>query len=446
MLGRRGTCLLTAIMLAASCGSADGGAPSTTAGPGGSTTAGEGGSTTEAPDGSSTVPALLAEPLGALRVACGDAVAWSGAAVELQSTIDAITTDADDLVITEDEAGRLLGDVRRQVFRSPCEATARTATPAARAGARAEAGRLSAAIDELELALVERPIQTSSRQWYNADHLNQTIEMERLVTSGQLPDVTLVGSSIAKFGFDPRQLEDRLGGVVWNAAIGAMTPVVASGWDRQMRARLAPPPSTVIRALGWFEDFGSCSTEMLDAFMVDLDQSSVAFDSLAFLDDVPGPARIFGGVPESYDGPFLAASRELMPAGSRGRIIIDDQPSGFPASVRDIYRSNFRDDVRCGLVRDAVIEWVETWQREGARVVVVAMPTSRELIDLHPEGQSAVDGIVADYRARVTEAGGEFLDLTDVVGPQQLRDLTHVNATGRQLVSEALADFLTDGP
>ncbi|MGI9602400.1 MAG: hypothetical protein ACR2QE_10975 [Acidimicrobiales bacterium] len=428
-------------MLAAACGSSsESPAPDTTAGV----------TTSGLPIAELTRPELPAElaalepGLDALGQSCGTAAEWTAAAAALSDGLVAVADDAP--VLDSDVAEAAYLRLEQDVYFTPCNEEASAASDEERADALEQAGRLSAALDSLNLVLQDRPVPTSGELWFHGDHLNHTIEMESVITEDGGVDVITMGSSIAAWGFDPAQLGETLGARAWNVGMGGLNPITLLGWDEQIRTTLPEHPETVVLAVGTFEDF-RCNNSLLNDFRSDTEARAVAFESLSFLDHVPGHIRMVGGVPESYDGPLLAASRDdRFPAGARGRIEHTPPSLGTTAASREVFESSFRDPERCPANREAIADWVMTWASNGARTVVVAMPAADELLAMYPEGEAAHEVVLADYEAVVAEAGGEFLDLTEAVDEDSMRDLTHVNADGREVVTGALAQHLGTSP
>ncbi len=400
-------------------------------------------------DGGSAPPEALVPVVASaedLAAACGSAVDWTAAADDLVAAVDAVLVGDDaaaplDEIVGTTSAQEAMDGLYETVVFSGCPLTPEPATPAQRADALARAGLASAALDDLTAVVGGAPLKTSAPLWYVSDHLIQSIELADIAAGEASIDTLILGSSVALFGFDPAQLAEATGAPAWNAAIGGLPPVGQPAWSRQIHETIGDV-ETVVLGLSTFEVFRNCREDIEDGFEEATTRRSAAFAEIGFLDEVTGTERLFGAIPASYDGTYIEDGRARFREGSRGRIQLSDERVVQPAGSVQAIQTDFREPQVCELQLQAIAELVTTWADRDARVVVASLRSAEELIAMHPEGQVAHDVVSADLAELVEAAGGEFLDLTDAVEPSQLRDLTHVTATGRRLVTAALAEYL----
>lgn len=390
-------------------------------------------------DGGGAVDAALRPALTAaddMAAACADPGAWVEAADRFVDAAGAVAAEAEEVVF---DAADLQRVVDRAVF-SECD-DATDVGPAEDALRRA--GSVTAAIDDLHAKTSGDPVKTSSPFWYVSDHVAQLIELELLVAGGAPVDTIVLGSSVGLWGIDPGALAEATGSVAWNAAIGGLPPVGQPAWSAEIDARLDESPSVVVLAVAAFEILRNCSSFAADRFEDRAMVRAAAFADLSFLDAWPPAARLLGGVPVSYESLVLATSRIRLPEGERGRVDSTDQRvEPDPGSVAAM-RADLGEPSPCPLPRDAVTELAGFWQDAGAEFIVAVMRTGDEVADFLPGGRAAITAVEADLRGLATQAGAGFVDLTGPVDQSHMRDFTHLNRTGRSLVTATLIDRVT---
>jgi hypothetical protein len=94
----------------------------------------------------------------------------------------------------------------------------------------------------------------------------------------------------------------------------------------------------------------------------------------------------------------------------------------------------------------AVGSTIESMQQSGVAVVVVVLPMSDLMSELVPGGRPAVDAVIDDYQAMSLELGARLIDLSRLVPDDDFADITHVRASGRDLITAALIDELIVTP
>jgi len=302
---------------------------------------------------------------------------------------------------------------------------------------------LAMASDEIYGTLHERPDEQASEFWDSYAHMSH---VRTLLGHGDnpQPDVTtiIMGSSVVARGFEASKLP----GVAFNLAmVGTHQPHGAHIADTALR--IHPSIDTIIWGQQSSELFTCLDLErrLYAEFVAEREQ---AFAPLPWVDGIPVDTLLLGrdGAGPNYRGTTLDAAAiqyyggqtngDLSPPG-------EGQSEALVAERLEISipwwteQKQFCQD-RIGVSLDAATRWEES----GRRVILVFWPLSERIRELHPEGLSIHERILADVRGQAEALGFEVLDLSTLLPDEDFYDLTHIDRSGRDTVTAALVSFL----
>ncbi|MDH3704511.1 MAG: hypothetical protein OES57_00480 [Acidimicrobiia bacterium] len=386
----------------------------------------------------------LAAALGLAKTAssrCSDIDAWVTATDEASTAANTAATTARAVGgewLGTDQAAVVAASFRDAlVLQVPCQVVVDTGDVES---AMAAAGRASAANDEVLLALTSRNPATGSEFWYHADQLGHTIEIDRLVRQEGPVEILVIGSSTAKRGFDPGVMTDELGRSTMNAAVAGLFPTTMDVWATDA-IRLGGEPATVVIGLSTFQDFLECTDDRRQKMVDAGTMQTFAFAALDILAGEEPARRLIGGTAATYRSTVLD---EYAPApGSRGQMVSPDVPN--PESVAyytQLYTPRMAGAEYCPQNAPAIEQLITSLVDGGRRVLTVSLPLSPAMAALHPDGRAAHDQSVETYREVTQAAGGEWLDLTDLLTDEEFLDLTHATSGGRAKITEATIEAL----
>ncbi|WP_420450898.1 hypothetical protein [Ilumatobacter sp.] len=378
---------------------------------------------------------------------CDDPDAWAVAAVDVADAIvrvaDLVTADVElEDWRGGDDADRI-GDALRDrlLLADGCASTPGDADEID--AVVAAAGRVAGANDDVAIALrATAPVVFGSDLWYNANALVHLIDLARVE---RRVDVLMMGPSTALRGFDPLAVTGSTGRETYNAGLGAL-PLDLQGWWYEMLTGTgwdAVDPSTVVLGFNTWIAFRACEDEQIAAVASAAELRARAYESVG-LGDVAPALRIIGGREPTYTGAVLDANREVFGEGAAGRAVIAEEfdPETFDLQLEiNTARQSFGAEACVGrsAAERALIDAIVA---DGREVLLVVLPTSDAMADLHPDGRRGHDAIVARYREIAAEVGGDLLDLSDATPEDLFVDLTHLDSAGRALISERVAGAL----
>lgn len=398
-----------------------------------------------APESVSTAISAAHAALDAVEEACGDPDAWSAAMSEAVAAVGDATraAEATNIGAWRGESGG--DDTARHIRDRMIRQTGCTAGEPGEGSLEmlVRAGEAASANDALiaQIGSQEDPA-LASEFWYHANHLGHWLEVQRLVAADDPPDILVAGSSTSQWGFDPVVISDRTGRSTMNISLPAATTPALAPWIDQVRTRTGA--STVVVGISVYEDFRACApteatTERVAATFA---AQREAFAPLAGLADVEPADRLTGGGTGYPSNAVLAAHVQGF-EGTRGAVTgSDTAPEGLVEQQRQTHRSRFATVEQCTALRQNTISTLGTLRDDGVQVILVALPLADEYVEFHPEGRAGFDLITAEYAESADGLDITFLDLTDAVPAENFRDLTHVDKTGRDTVTNAVIEAL----
>ncbi|MDH4170358.1 MAG: hypothetical protein OEW42_12300 [Acidimicrobiia bacterium] len=377
--------------------------------------------------------------------ACGELSAWAAAMDEATGLVrtftDSVVESGNDWVGSTG-ATDVAGAFRDQlILQADCRAGAEDGDIDA---ALAAAGAASAANDELRVALTGDDVRTASEFWYHADQIGHAVELARLSRSGDPVDILIIGSSTGKRGFDPNTLTSELGRSTMNASVAGMVPSVFAPWLVEA-VQLGGAPSTIIIALNPWQDLLPAGQPPCDAtpegIMADAQAMKArAFARIAALARQPAALRLTGGPAATYDGVAIDIS-ELYQPGQRGWAETDDTVHGPGGELAERYEAQLSGSEGCARYRE-VMAGVVAELTQGTEVLLVSLPIHPAMTALIDGGAEAHRAVSDDYAAIADQTGAGWLDLTDLLSPEEFLDLTDANGSGQVKITEATVEAL----
>ena len=376
---------------------------------------------------------------------CAEPVGWAAATDAASAAVDDLTEAARQFGPgwVDTSSARTVADEIRDllILQRGCSRGFESVTEAERAAALAAAGRAGGANDDLHLTLTGADTRTGTEFWFHADQIGHTLELVRLVDEAGPVEVLIVGSSTSKRGFDPVRMTAELDRSTTNVAVAGLFPATMAPWVETALVLSAAPASVVI-GVSSFQDFLGCSDDQVEAARRTGSLQEEAFAPLAGLAGLPGAARLVGGPARTYDSAALA-EYQASP-GDRGLVPSPDVADQTAiARQLDLYRPQLQRGVYCDRNAEAIGDTARNLLARGIDVLVVSLPISPAMAELHDAGRAGHQTAIDSYRRAATDAGARWLDLTDLLDEGHFIDLTHATATGRDLITDATISALT---
>ncbi|MDH4170263.1 MAG: hypothetical protein OEW42_11810 [Acidimicrobiia bacterium] len=392
----------------------------------------------------------LVEVAQTLDEQCGDPITW----LATLETVPAVVAAAERAFRTlpADERRTLVQDfgldlstavADRLIGQSGCRAEGATTSVPSLDRLLAATGRATAAVDSLHLVLHPQFILARSLHFAQED----LAHAEWLLTVGQSPTpwTAVIGSSQARLGIDSLLLGDATDTLVGNVAVDGGHP---EGQPPRLAEldRIASP-AELIWIVSALDVFGLCDTESRRDQQLDVvTRRDGAFDLVWFPAVDPWERLLGPAANRSYRNELTElAAAEFVPDGM-GAVVAHDEsdPRLFDVSM-SLNEPTFASGSSCDERLDILFDQVAQQAARGRPVTVVAIPTSAHLVDRHPEGANGVAEAVAALAQPVTAAGGRFVDLSGGADAGMFLDATHLNSTGRRVVTTRLAEQLAAG-
>ncbi|MGI9603086.1 MAG: hypothetical protein ACR2QE_14460 [Acidimicrobiales bacterium] len=425
--------LSVVLFLGAACGSADGGNPSGTE--------------------PSIIDASLLEPVpvGAARdhlatavdhatraAACTAGAGWADDARSAAEALEAAAAEfeADPALLGDwgftDEAAELAQQIQQAVVEVPrCEgATAETIL--------ATSGVVTGAIDRFRTATTEGILGLSSGFWLNYDYLGHTIEVGRLLDAGSTIDVLLVGDSSVKRGVDPLALTESTGLSTMNAATDGLLPSMAGPWLDEL-ADAGVMPDTVVMGVTTWTTVVPCTDGRLTLFESFAGNRARAFAGLGEVGGVSDAERTIGTPRSAYTSPLLDRYRNSHVDEGQGLHLGNGGTGTTVQNQIDYHTQLFRNPTLCEEAAMSFEAAATELVDQGVDVVVMMMPVSDAMAELHPDGSEGHNRLFQRYHAAAAAAGARTLDLTGALEPDHFSDPAHPNEQGRAVLTEAVA-------
>lgn len=303
---------------------------------------------------------------------------------------------------------------------------------------------------------VGRSQLTEPTAWPTPELQNKFGQIGARAAAGRRPDVVLVGDSMMDAGGDPAALGRAVPGVsVYNAAIAGETlPVVADWTTRIVMPRLRPKvvvvgfssnelnpraldPETGVRAyrssraVRAAEGTGSV-VDRADAL---LRERSMLY---RYRSSLRRPFTQGDVDPNVFDPELTPDGQDLAFAG------LGYLQKGGPAQAQAVMKGVIAalQGFVVGLENVTILqEMIREVRRQGARVLLVAMPVTGDLIRAHPRGEADYQAAMAAFAGAADRSGATFVQ--PGVWPKALfADPVHVNAAGAARLTTYLAPLV----
>lgn len=268
------------------------------------------------------------------------------------------------------------------------------------------------------------------------------------------PDVVLVGDSMLDAGGDPSALAERLPGTtLYNASIAGETLPVISDWTTRIVQPRLRPRVVVIglssnelnpRALDDATGAGAYrSSRVVRAAdgrggLVDRADALLLEHSMLYRHR-SALRRPFDTEPSNVIPPDLAPDGQNVTYVDRGYL-----QKGGPAQAQRLTAAVIASlqGYRVGMDNVAMLqEMIRTIRRRGARVLLLAVPASADLVRHHPNGQADHQEAMAAFAGAADRSGARFADAG--VWPNALfADPVHVNRAGVARLTAFLAPLI----
>ena len=293
------------------------------------------------------------------------------------------------------------------------------------------------------------------RAWPSPELQRKYAQIGALSGSGR-PDVVLVGDSMMDAGADPAALAQAAGGLsFYNASIAGETlPVITDWTTRIVQPRLRPKvvvigfssnelnphaldpqsgvqayrSSRVVRAA---EGTGS-AVDRADAF---LREHSMLY---RYRSELRTPFRKKAAEQSDFDPKLTPSGRNVAFAN------LAYLQKGGPAQARAVVQGviGALQGFTINLENVEILqELIRTVRREGARVLLVAMPVTADLVRYHPNGEADYRAAMQAFAGAAERAGAAFVQ--PGIWPNTLfADPVHVNEAGSVRLTAYLAPLV----
>lgn len=292
--------------------------------------------------------------------------------------------------------------------------------------------------------------------WPTPELQKKFAQIEARRRDGRRPDVLLAGDSMMDAGGDPAGLARAVpGATVYNAAIAGETlPVIADWTTRIVQPRLDPKvvvigfssnelnPSSLAPESGVAAYRSSRVVRVAEGRGSPVDRADALLREHVMLyryrATLRRPFRQAAADPDVFDPELSAdgqglAFTELGYLEKGGAAQAEAVIQGVIAALRGF---------TVGLENLTILQdMIRTIRIEGARVVLVAMPVTADLVAAHPKGDADYREAMEAFAGAAHRAGATLLE--PGVWPTSLfADPVHLNGAGAARLTEYLAPFL----
>lgn len=300
------------------------------------------------------------------------------------------------------------------------------------------AARAAAANDAVFSALSGTTTQNIvSEFWYHRWELGHTRQLAALSDAATDIDILFVGASVGKHGIDPHAVGEAFSASVYNASVPGQSSEMLGLWWATVD-ELGIDPALVVVARSPFEGFLPCTTERLDAAIRARQLRREAFGSIPALQHADEHRLMSEAAVEMVERFGLQVDERGWFSSRRSR-----DENGKARQVDNLTQV-FAEWDGC-VDRDARVAdvFADLDRALGERVLVVDFPLHPELTALHPQGRSVFDRHQAMFTDSLPDDVA-YLDLRDLLPPDEFLDLTHANLDGQARITGALIDFIAD--
>ncbi len=418
----------------------------------------------------------LIESLDATYTMCADLGAWAAALDAVIPTLVALTDlirDADSNEwVGSDQAEQLVAAVHEHLFiQSECPAAEIEVEPEedteedtevevdpdeeaevdpeeeandALARGLEASGRASGEFDRLRVAALGlTSLETASDFWVHSDQLGHIAAISSTAVFSVSFDLGIVGGDVARRGIDPDTLTDALNQRAFNASLVGMRPTYLAGWLDDL-ASIGFAPTTLILADSSSAFFEPCNEDTAGAFEDTALLRSEAFRNVPGLNVFGGALRLSGGFTRSNTGPL--SNRYVASYGDsltgRSKEIPRVQPD-LRAEQLERYEGLYATPTICEASFDELERQASTAVDAGVTVVIVSMPLSDQVADLHPDGRAGHAAVVERQQQTAAASGASFADLSSLLTVDQFFDVRNPTEAGRQLITAELVEALS---
>jgi len=277
-------------------------------------------------------------------------------------------------------------------------------------------------------------------RWYDASTQLKVEQMDALGGA----EVVFAGTSMVWQGFDPVTYVENSGRSAFNAGLAGGVPVVMEPW---LLDEVIPRthPDTVVWGLSSLDFSASYGADNLDRYLDALEtrpgnlaaveRSTAELSALVrYRTVLREPSSLLGNEKRRIDDDFAAAERILGDNGVRRDFAEDTSErrrETLEARVRDFTLDG--DDIA------AIYRTVRAMQAMGIEVVFAEMPVPDRFVLVHPSGDDDLAQVHEATVALADRLGVEVIDLRAGFTDADFVDFTHLNETGSQALTAALA-------
>lgn len=280
-----------------------------------------------------------------------------------------------------------------------------------------------------------------------------------LQDSNERLDTIFVGSSAVFEGIDPIAFSAAAGGrsVAYNAALGAASMLSIAPWTLEILEPLTSADTVVIGVIARdINDNGVGQRAFFDRLQASPDfaaasggEQNLADRMAATLDDVSALWRMrpFWREPITFLRGVASNSMRCAEVGPFGAEPASEQEHGysFDPGFRKFWRDRQLHDFAFGGDEAGALEDLITGlQQRGVEVVLVNMPVTDDYVALLPDAGADQAEFELFLESLAAERGVRYFDAHDVIASRdQFRDPAHLNPSGANALSQALARFVS---
>jgi len=293
------------------------------------------------------------------------------------------------------------------------------------------------------------------RRWPSPELEKKYDRIGALASSRLLPDVVLVGDSMMDAGGDPATLAQAAPGIpVYNASIAGETlPVIADWTTRIVMPRLHPKvvvvgfssnelnPHSLDPQTGVAAYRGSRVVRAAEGIGSPVDRADAFFREHSMLYRYRSSLRHpfnEGAGPKVFDPMLTPAGHDLAFAN------LGYLQQGGPARAQAVVQGvvGALQGFTVGGRNVTILEdMIRSVRRQGARVLLVAMPVTAELISFHPLGAADYQRAMDAFAGAAERSGATFLQ-PGTWPNRAFADPVHLNGVGAARLTAYLAPLL----
>ncbi|MGI9600843.1 MAG: hypothetical protein ACR2QE_03090 [Acidimicrobiales bacterium] len=394
----------------------------------------------------------LNNDLDAMDVSCNDPTRWMERALDvvdgmaqISATVERGETE-DDIRFRSSALARQISSSigGRTLLQSGCESGPVVGAPPALRDFETRTARLVAGYERLDGALSPPGPTPRSKLWMHSDQVFHLEGLRDDALAGEGVEVAFFGSAEARSGIDPTLFTELTGRTSANLGMNRATAEIAILWIRD--AIEVARPDVIVWAISPSELIATCGLEVRRTFYTTpADVRAELFTNLSWkppgseFDRILGPAdRSLYEIAPTYQRAFAT-----FEPGSRGTLVGNTGTDQAALELESqTYGERVRQGLDCGERFNQMTDDVRSLVNSGVPVVIVGLPTSPALTELHPSG---TDGVMALFNQNIqplVSAGAEYIDLTDGFTTEDFSTSVQLTTEGRTKITERLADQL----